>query len=47
MKKLVFSLVLIGTIVVSGLVGYDELKSTAVKEGDAGTVIFIPQIFNR
>jgi len=47
MKKLIFSLVLIGTIIVSGLAGYSDLKNTVEKEGDAGAIIFTPKIFDK
>ncbi|QXE02287.1 hypothetical protein [Terribacillus sp. DMT04] len=47
MKKFIFSLVLIGAIVVSGLLGYDDLRNTAAKEGDAGTIIFTPKTFSK
>ncbi|SDC37540.1 hypothetical protein SAMN05421663_102234 [Terribacillus halophilus] len=40
MKKVVFSLILIGTIIVSSVVGYAEDNKTAEKKGDLGTVIF-------
>lgn len=40
MKKVVFSLVLIGTIIVSSVVGYASDNKTAEKKGDLGSVIF-------
>ncbi|MFS0559434.1 hypothetical protein AB1K91_01710 [Terribacillus sp. 179-K 1B1 HS] len=40
MKKVVFSLILIGTIIVSSVAGYAEVNKTAEKKGDLGTVIF-------
>lgn len=40
MKKVVFSLILIGTIVISGLVGYGNQDGLASKKGDFGSAIF-------
>ncbi|MFB1097383.1 MULTISPECIES: hypothetical protein [Terribacillus] len=39
MKKVVFSVILIGTIVISGLVGYGNQEGLASKKGDFGSVI--------
>ncbi|MFS0562772.1 hypothetical protein AB1K91_18815 [Terribacillus sp. 179-K 1B1 HS] len=47
MKKLIFSLVLVGAIVVSGLLWSEDMKNIAAKEGDAGTIIFTPKTFNK
>lgn len=49
MKKLIFSLLLIGAIVLSGLVGYadNHLNETAGKEGDLGSAIFSLKLLNK
>ncbi|MFS0560932.1 hypothetical protein AB1K91_09350 [Terribacillus sp. 179-K 1B1 HS] len=40
MKKVVFSLILLGTIIVSSVVGYADDYKIVEKKGDLGTVIF-------
>ncbi|WP_176466424.1 hypothetical protein [Terribacillus saccharophilus] len=49
MKKLVFSLLLIGAIIMSGLVGYADQhhNETAGKEGDLGSSIFSLKFLNK
>ncbi|MFP7492980.1 hypothetical protein SFC66_04250 [Terribacillus saccharophilus] len=45
MKKLIYSLLLVGAIIVGCSVGNDDIKVTAIKEGDAGSIIITPMIF--
>ncbi|MFS0559376.1 hypothetical protein AB1K91_01410 [Terribacillus sp. 179-K 1B1 HS] len=40
MKKVIFALVLIGTIVISSLVGYANHHDTAEKQTDLGSIVF-------
>lgn len=47
MKKLVFSVVLIGTIVISGLVGYANQDSNAGKQTELGSVVFSLNVLNK
>ncbi|SNZ16109.1 hypothetical protein SAMN05421503_2860 [Terribacillus aidingensis] len=39
MKKIVFSLILVGTIILSSIAGYADDNKTAEKKGDLGTAI--------
>ncbi|WP_179106536.1 hypothetical protein [Terribacillus halophilus] len=39
MKKVVFSLILVVTIILSGMAGYANDNKTAEKKGDLGTII--------
>ena len=40
MKKVIIALVLIGTIVISSLVGYANHHDTAEKQTDLGSIVF-------
>jgi len=47
MKKIIFSAILIGTIIVSGLAGYSNQEGLAEKQGDFGSAIFSLNLLNK
>ncbi|SEN53271.1 hypothetical protein SAMN04489762_2465 [Terribacillus saccharophilus] len=47
MKKVIFSLVLIGTIVISSLVGYANHHGTTEKPTDLGSAVFLLEILDK
>ncbi|MFP7253854.1 hypothetical protein SFC02_06085 [Terribacillus goriensis] len=47
MKKVVFSAVLIGTIIISGLIGYSNQDGFADKKGDFGSAVFSFNILDK
>ncbi|MFP7171726.1 hypothetical protein [Terribacillus sp. 7520-G] len=47
MKKIIFSVILIGTIVVSGLVGYTSQENQAGKQTELGSVVFSLNLFEK
>ncbi|SDD24710.1 hypothetical protein SAMN05421663_10868 [Terribacillus halophilus] len=47
MKKIVYSLVLVGVIVVSGLLGFANQDSTSEKQTDLGSAVLSLNILNK
>lgn len=47
MKKIIFSAILIGTIVVSGLAGYANEKGLASKQTELGSIAFPLNILDK
>ncbi|SEO08826.1 hypothetical protein SAMN04489762_3458 [Terribacillus saccharophilus] len=47
MKKVIFSVVLIGTILISGLVGYADQESHAGKQTELGSAVFSLNVLNK
>ncbi|MFS0562782.1 hypothetical protein AB1K91_18870 [Terribacillus sp. 179-K 1B1 HS] len=47
MKKIVYSLVLVGVIVVSGLLGFANQDNSAEKQTDLGSAVLSLDILNK
>ena len=47
MKKVMFSVILIGTIIISGVIGYSNQDGLADKKGDFGSVLFSLNVLDK
>ncbi|MFP7170906.1 hypothetical protein [Terribacillus sp. 7520-G] len=47
MKKIIFSAILIGTIIISGIAGLANQEGLAEKQGDFGSAIFSLNLFDK